>query len=218
MVMQAGQGLAVDIDYLQRIQSSARRMSNLIKDLLAYSRISTQQESARSVELDDVIRTVLIDLEYAIQKAEASILTDPLPVIMGNASQLGQLFQNLIGNALKFHRRNVISQPAGPQIKISAQVVNAADLPVVVSPARPAMAYYRIDVSDNGIGFDEKYANQIFQVFQRLHNRDEFDGTGVGLAICQRVATNHGGAITASGKLNEGATFHVYLPVLSHSS
>jgi signal transduction histidine kinase len=130
-----------------------------------------------------------------------------LPVIFGDPTQLGQLFQNLLSNALKFRREDVT-----PIISVRAQSVFAPDLPPSVRPARSTHQYYRIDVADNGIGFEEKYLDRMFEVFQRLHGKGEFSGTGIGLAICEKVVTNHGGAITASSQPGQGATFSVYLP------
>lgn len=121
--------------------------------------------------------------------------------------QLGQLFQNLIGNALKFRRADTALY-----IRVQCRLVAAAAIPGTVRIARQTTAYYQIDVIDNGIGFEEKYLDRIFQVFQRLHSRREFSGTGIGLAICEKVVANHGGAITAASQLNHGTTFSVYLP------
>jgi signal transduction histidine kinase len=120
---------------------------------------------------------------------------------------LGQLFQNLFSNAIKFHQKDT-----APHICVTTQLVAFADLPPSVKPTRRAKHYHRIDVTDNGIGFEEKYLDRIFQVFQRLHSKDKFDGTGIGLAICEQVAANHGGAITAASQPGQGATFSVYLP------
>ena len=194
-------------DYLLRMQASASRMSVLIKDLLTYSRISTQQDSSATVSLTSVINAVLADLDLAIQETVALVRVDSLPTVQGDKSQLGQLFQNLLNNALKFRKTG---QP--PQISITCQTIAATDLPPSVWPTREATAYYRIDVADNGIGFDEQYVDRIFQVFQRLHGRSQFAGTGIGLAICEKVTANHGGAITAQSQPDEGAIFSVYLP------
>ena len=194
-------------DYLLRMQASASRMSVLIKDLLTYSRISTQQDSSATVSLTSVINAVLADLDLAIQETVALVRVDSLPTVQGDKSQLGQLFQNLLNNALKFRKTGQT-----PQISITCQTIAATDLPPSVWPTREAIAYYRIDVADNGIGFDEQYVDRIFQVFQRLHGRSQFAGTGIGLAICEKVTANHGGAITASSQPGEGAIFSVYLP------
>ena len=194
-------------DYLGRMQSSANRMSTLIRDLLTYSRISTQQDSSSSVALDTVLNAVLSDLDLVILETGAVVTVAPLPIVQGDKSQLGQLFQNLLSNALKFHKPG-----ESPRISITSQTVAARDLPPVVKPTRIAMAHYCIAVTDNGIGFEEKYAERIFQVFQRLHGKSQYAGTGIGLAICEKVVANHGGAITAQSQPGKGATFTIYLP------
>lgn len=195
------------IDVLNRMQSAANRMSVLIRDLLSFSRISTQRDTNALVPLSKVLNNVLLDLELAIAENSAVIDVADLPTVLGDALQLGQLFQNLISNALKFRHADTV-----PRIRISSQLVAADDLPPTVKPSRAAPAYHRIDVQDNGIGFDPKYVDRIFQVFQRLHSRSNFAGTGIGLAICEKVATNHGGTITATSQPGKGATFSVYLP------
>ncbi|UFH53194.1 PAS domain S-box protein [Spirosoma sp. KNUC1025] len=199
---QIGEGL----DYLERMQTAAGRMSLLIRDLLAFSRISTRQENVAVVSLNQVITDVLDDLEVAVKQTGAQIQVDKLPAIFGDASQLRQLFQNLLSNALKFQKAGRV-----PVIQIQTENVTASLLPV--KPARLAATYHRISVSDNGIGFDEKYLDRIFQVFQRLHGRNEYVGTGIGLAICEKVVANHGGVITAVSQPGQGATFLIYLPV-----
>ncbi len=200
--------LGAGVDYLERMQGASRRMSALIEDLLAFSRVSTQKDITEQVELNHVIRTVLMDLDFAVQETKAVISVGQLPVIEGDPLQLGQLYQNLISNALKFHLPNQV-----PHIEINAEVVNSADLPNMVKPVRFAPAYHRIDLRDNGIGFDDKYTNRIFQIFQRLHGKTEYAGTGIGLAICEKVANNHGGAITATSNPGQGAVFSVYFPL-----
>ena len=199
--------LGAGVDYLERMQAAARRMSILIKDLLTFSRISTRQDASAAVSLTQIISTTLADLELSIQETGAIIDMGPLPTVQGDASQLGQLFQNLLSNALKFRRPNV-----SPVIRIRAQSITVVDLPSTIQPGRPASAYHRIDIADNGIGFEPKYLDRIFQVFQRLHGKSEFAGTGIGLAICEKVAINHGGAITATSQPGKGATFSIFLP------
>jgi light-regulated signal transduction histidine kinase (bacteriophytochrome) len=194
--------------HLGRMQAAADRMSRLIKDLLNFSRISTQQEVFQSVSLTEVVTTVLSDLDLRIEEVNAVIEVGPLPSLQGDRLQLEQLFLNLLSNSLKFRQANV-----PPEIRVSSQKVAAISLPPSVKPTRPAAIYHRIDVTDNGIGFEAKYVDRIFQVFQRLHNRKDFAGTGVGLAICEKVVDHHGGAITAVSQPGEGATFSVYLPV-----
>ncbi|AUD04234.1 GAF domain-containing sensor histidine kinase [Spirosoma pollinicola] len=196
-------------DLVVRMQTAARRMSGLIKDLLTFSRISTRQEATSSVPLNQVINTALQDLEIPIREAGAHIEIDLLPVVHGDFGQLGQLFQNLLSNALKFRQQDVPTH-----IQIRAQITPATALPASVKPARKVAMYHRIEVTDNGIGFDSKYLDRVFQVFQRLHSRSEFSGTGIGLAICEKVAINHGGAITAISQPGLGATFQVYLPTI----
>lgn len=207
-----GEELGEGLDYLNRMQVAAKRMSALIKDLLTYSRISTRQEISAPLSLDAVIRHTLTDLELAITDTKAVVDVAPLTTILGDCSQLGQLFQNLISNALKFRRQHPDGTFEPPHIRIGVHRVLSQDLPPTIRPARIVQAYQRIDVSDNGIGFDQKYADRIFQVFQRLHGKSEFDGTGIGLAICEKVAANHGGAITATSEPGQGATFSLYLP------
>ncbi|KAB7730491.1 response regulator [Rudanella paleaurantiibacter] len=195
-------------EHLTRMQAAANRMSTLIRDLLSFSRISTRQEAVAPVSLAHILQDVLADLEVTIQETGAQMHIEPLPTVPGDRSQLRQLFQNLIANALKFQAPGI-----APAIWVREERIEAADLPPTVKPARRARAFHRIDVRDNGIGFDEKYVDRIFQVFQRLHGRNQFSGTGIGLAICQKVASNHGGAIVASSRPGEGSTFSLYLPV-----
>ncbi|NEU70133.1 PAS domain S-box protein [Spirosoma agri] len=197
-----------ELIYIDRMQIAAGRMSLLIRDLLTFSRISIRQVTATPVALDHLVKDVLENLSVAIDESQAVVQVGILPVVPGDDLQLNQLVQNLLSNALKFRRTD-----RNPHIQINATDVLASELPPAVKPARQADAYYRIDVTDNGIGFEEKYLDRIFQVFQRLHGRNEFAGTGVGLAICQKVVTNHGGAITASSRPGQGTTFSVYLPI-----
>ncbi|GAB2557581.1 PAS domain-containing sensor histidine kinase [Spirosoma aerophilum] len=197
-----------EVDYLERMQSAAARMSTLIKDLLNYSRISTQRDASGPVMLDEVVRQVISTLELTIKETGAQILVQPLPTVLGDASQLGQLFQNLLSNALKFRRPD-----STPHVEIKSRWLTWEHLPASIKPDRGTLAYHQIDVIDNGIGFDEKYVNRIFQVFQRLHGKGEYAGTGIGLAICEKVVVNHGGAITARSQPGQGTVFSIYLPV-----
>ncbi len=204
------QDSAVDAEsamYIERMQSAASRMSTLIRDLLTYARIDTHREPNQPVPLNEVITDVQFTLELGLSETEATVDVAALPTVPGDFSQLSQLFQNLLGNALKFRRPDV-----SPHIQIRAERVEAGQLPTSVRPAHPADYYCRIDVIDNGIGFDTKYTDRIFQVFQRLHGKSQYAGTGIGLAVCQKVAANHGGGITAHSRPNEGTTFSVYLP------
>ncbi|WP_171037794.1 PAS domain-containing sensor histidine kinase [Dyadobacter luticola] len=200
--------LGAGAEYIDRMQASAKRMSSLIDDLLSFSRVSTNKDLTTPVNLDEVISSALLDLDLAIQQSKAKLSIGALPTVHGDSSQLVQLFQNIISNALKFQEPD-----STPVINISARTIPSQDLPESVRPARQCEAYYQIDVEDNGIGFDERYTDRIFQIFQRLQGRSQFTGTGIGLAICQKVAINHGGAITANSQVGQGSTFKVFLPV-----
>jgi PAS domain S-box-containing protein len=203
-----GDQLGNGVEYLERMQASAHRMSLFIKDLLAFSRISTYRDRTELVSLTGIVNVVLTDLELIIEETNGVVEIDALPMVKGDKSQLGQLFQNLISNALKFHRPGI-----SPLIYIKNHQLTARDLPSSVKPTRVANVYHCISISDNGIGFDEKYLDRIFQIFQRLHGKSQFSGTGIGLAICEKVVANHGGAITARSRPGEGSIFSVYLPV-----
>jgi len=203
-----GAELGDGVDYLQRMQMAAKRMSNLIEDLLMFSRISSKSERIESVNLNTVLKSVLTDLELVIQESGAVIQMDDLPVITGDVSQLGQLFQNLLSNAIKFSKKDMT-----PRIRISVTKLALTELPPSFVPAKSTRSYYQIAVTDNGIGFDQNYSDRIFQLFQRLHGRSEYSGTGIGLAICEKVAVNHGGTIMVKSQPGEGSTFSVILPM-----
>ncbi|GAB2522946.1 PAS domain-containing sensor histidine kinase [Spirosoma aerophilum] len=194
--------------YLSRLTKAGARMSTLIRDLLAFSRIATQQAVLNDVSVQRIVHQALDNLSIAVEESQAQITLGDLPVVRGDGMQLSQLFQNLLSNALKFRRPGIV-----PQIRVIAHQIVRRDLPADVHPTRLTTAYWRITVSDNGIGFEEKYKDRIFQVFQRLHGKDEFSGTGIGLAICQKVVINHGGAMTADSQPGQGASFNIYLPV-----
>ncbi|WP_158500592.1 sensor histidine kinase [Spirosoma radiotolerans] len=194
-------------DYLRRMQAAARRMSHLIRDLLNYSRLSSAPTVFAPVSMSLLVEEILDDLETTISRSGAQITVGELPILPGDATQLRQLMQNLVSNAIKFSQK-----PAGmAQVAINSRHVAGADIPALV-PLSTESVYWEIRVSDNGIGFDEQYLDQIFEVFQRLHTKQQFSGSGIGLAICKRVVENHGGWITADSQLGQGATFRVYLP------
>ena len=191
---------------LNRIQDASKRMSAMIDDLLAYSRLTTREGDFDEVPLDDVIQSVLADLELSIQEQKTDIIVEDLPAVWGNRSQLTQLIQNLVSNAVKYRLPDQESV-----IRLSYRSVDEAEketLPKLL----PDHRYIRLEVSDNGIGFDEIYLDRIFQMFQRLHGRSEFSGSGIGLALCKKVVQNHHGYITAQSEPGKGATFIVYLP------
>jgi PAS domain S-box-containing protein len=204
-------------DYLDRMQNAATRMRGLIDDLLAFSRVIRSGDPFVHVDLALVTKEVLGDLEVRIEKSGAKVEVGPLPVIEADPMQMRQLLLNLIGNSLKF-------QPAGatPIVKIRSRLIDpdsAVDtayfkrLSTCADQAQAGQQLCEISVEDNGIGFDEKYSDKIFAVFQRLHGRNEYEGTGVGLAVCRRIADRHHGTIIAKSKPGEGATFIVTLPV-----
>lgn len=194
-------------DYLDRMQSAARRMSILIKDLLAYSRITTHRDSFRPVSLDEVVHNALTTLDMLMLESKAVVETDALPTVQGDATQLEQLMQNLLSNALKFKKPDQT-----PHIQLRATRLAAGELPPAVHPTKAVPRYVRIDVVDNGIGFAQKDSSLIFNVFQRLHTRSQYEGTGIGLAVVDKVVRNHGGAVTATSEPGAGTTFSVYLP------
>ncbi|MCE7059766.1 ATP-binding protein [Dyadobacter sp. CY343] len=195
---------------LGRINASGQRMSALVKDLLAYALVDSRQQKYGLVSLNSVMADVLETLAHEIQEREAIIEIDQLGVLEGDNAQLAHLFQNLISNAIKFTPRG-----EKPHIHIEYLRRNKADLPFDLKLSSNTEVFHQINVRDEGIGFDVKYLDRIFQVFQRLHTQNDFEGTGIGLAICERVASNHGGVITAISSPGEGSTFCVYLPVFS---
>ena len=194
-------------DMLRRMQSAASRMGTLIQDLLAYSQLATQNGPMEPVDLTAVLVGIQSDLELVIADKQAQVTVPSLPTIRGNAGQLRQLFQNLLTNALKFTKSGI-----PPRITLFVQPVAADEVPDRV-PNRQRRSWVAIDVADNGIGFDETYQERIFQLFERLHGRAEYAGTGIGLAVCLKVAENHGGTIVARSQPGQGATFTMYLPV-----
>lgn len=205
------------IEIVERMQAAAERMSLLIRDLLDYSRIATHRETFRSFSLAKLIEDIIEDLWYPIEQTNATIRLgthEDLPDITGDRLQLRQLFQNLLSNALKFCQKDGNGLPIAPIVHISAQQIPGSAVPVAIQPVLSTKrAYWAIAITDNGIGFDSKYAEQIFQVFQRLHARHEFTGTGIGLAIVKKVVEQHDGAVQVQSRIGEGTTFTVYLPV-----
>ncbi|WP_169921735.1 sensor histidine kinase [Spirosoma rigui] len=193
-------------DIIRRMQAATGRMQELIRGLLAYSRLNTEKPSFRMVLLNALVNDVLGDLETAITDRQAAVEVATLPVIRGNAIQLRQLFQNLLSNALKFTPHDRV-----PQVQISASVFSHEQMKALYPESLGE--YLSISVRDNGIGFEQKYADRIFNLFQRLHGRNEFAGTGIGLAVCKKVVDNHGGYLTAHSQPGMGTTFNIYLPV-----
>ena len=187
------------LDYLSRMQNAAARMQVLIQDLLTLSRVASNSKPYASVDLNDVVSTVVSDLEMRIQDCQGRVEIGLLPTIWGDRGQMAQLFQNLIGNGLKFRKPG-----QNPLVKVLSELQKLAS----------GEAAWWITVEDNGIGFDEKYRDRIFQIFQRLHGRNEYEGTGIGLAICRKIVERHSGSITASSTPGAGAKFLITLPHL----
>lgn len=188
------------IDYLDRMQNAAARMRTLIVDLLSFSRVSSKEQPFEVVDLERVTKEVLSDLEVKMEETGATVEISDLPVIDADPMQMRQLMQNLIGNALKFQQKDTV-----PIINIRARLLG--------SDGNVAADRCQISVKDNGIGFDEKHTVKIFAVFQRLHGRVEYEGSGVGLAICRKIAERHNGSITAESAPGDGATFIITLPL-----
>ncbi|WP_338869771.1 ATP-binding protein [Spirosoma sp. SC4-14] len=200
-------------ELISRMQAAASRMSLLIRDLLDYSRISSQRNAFRSFALAKLLDDIIEDLWHPIQESKARIELAELPELIGDRLQLRQLFQNLLSNALKFYRTDASGLPIPPLIRVSSRLMTPEELPKeLAKDLRLDRAYWTIDVTDNGIGFEQHYAEQIFQVFQRLHTRQQFSGTGIGLAVVKKVVEQHDGAIRAQSRPGEGTTFTVYLP------
>jgi len=192
------------IDYVNRTIKSAERMQTLITDLLAYSRLSSKVMPEKT-DLNEVLQEVLSDFDYLIERKNAIIKTNELPTIDSIPSQLRQVFQNLIGNALKFSVDIRI-----PHIEISSELIANKDFDAPVSASGK---YCRIMVKDNGIGFDEIYLDRIFIIFQSLNDRQTYEGTGIGLAIAKKIIEKHNGLITAKSEVGNGATFIMVLPL-----
>jgi len=180
-------------EYLDHAEDSAGRMARLMDGLLAYSRVDTTALSFQPVSLDEVLHEVEANLDAAIRRSDAVIHREPLPVVTGDRSQLVQLFQNLVSNALKYHRPGAV-----PELHLRAERSDGAGVTVLVS--------------DYGIGIDPKNHERIFRLFQRLHTGAEYEGSGVGLAVVRRIVERHGGEVSVESALDAGATFRVTLP------
>lgn len=201
-------------DYLQRMLTSAGRMRRLIDDLLTYSRVSSKAQPFSAVDLNEIAEEVAGDLEGRLQDVNGKLEIGKLPHIEADPTQMRQLFQNLLGNALKFHQKGV-----PPIVQVSAQNVPAPAASAIAGngdgPRTPMQC--EITVQDNGIGFEQEYVDRIFELFQRLHGRDEYQGTGMGLAICRKIVERHAGSITAFSAPGEGSRFVFRLPIQQHT-
>ncbi|MEO5979813.1 MAG: ATP-binding protein [Chryseolinea sp.] len=204
--------------YLQKTFDTATRMRVLINDLLEYSRTANAERKFEKVDLSEIIEEVKMELKESLLEKNATISFDNVSTLNIIRFQFRQLMFNLIGNTLKFSRPGI-----APHIIIKDEIVNRSSLKPMLPASSEREAdsdegvskinYWHITYADNGIGFDQKYATIIFDVFRRLHSNARYNGSGIGLSICKRIAENHGGFITATGRLNEGAQFDIYIPV-----
>jgi len=193
------------VDYFSRMQKAAQRMQTLIDDLLAYSRASSTDHNFEATELREVLEEIKEDLKEDLKMKNAVLESNEMCKAYIIPFQFRQLLYNLIGNALKFAKTDT-----PPHIKINSRIVSGNEL---ANNDLDANAWYcHLSVTDNGIGFEKEYSEKIFEVFQRLHGKDEYEGTGIGLAIVKKIVENHAGIITANSNLNEGATFDIYFP------
>jgi PAS domain S-box-containing protein len=196
----------IESSRVQKVMASAQRMSALIRDLLNFSKLLKTERIFSEVDLNQVLKNVLDDFELKISETSAWVTLEELPVVEASPQQMNQLFYNLISNSLKFRNDQVKAE-----IVIRARLLDSSEVsqyPELV----PSMTYYDITVADNGIGFNPKYERQIFEVFKRLHTRVKYEGTGIGLALCRKIARNHGGEIFAQSVEGHGSEFHVLLP------
>jgi len=191
--------------YFGKINSSAARMTELIKAVLNYSRLSQENQHFDKVDLNEILNHVLVDFELLIEEKQAEITGDDLPKISGISLQISQLFSNLIGNSLKFSENK-------PKIQIRSQIVNCDSIPFETN-LQPETDYLELVFKDQGIGFDQQYADKIFTIFQRLHDRASYSGTGIGLALCKRIVENHSGYINVKSNPGKGTAFYIYLPI-----
>jgi signal transduction histidine kinase len=191
--------------FFPRIMAASARMSQLIKDVLHYAQISDGTDEMSEVDLNTIFENVISDLEVAIREKDAEVTADLLPNIKGNSIQLHQLFANLINNSIKFNSSK-------PVISITSRLLHKNEVLTRHRNIVEAQAYVELKFTDNGIGFDQKYAQQVFEIFQRLQDRSTYSGTGIGLAVCKKIVENHQGLIDVQSVPGEGTTFTVLLP------
>jgi light-regulated signal transduction histidine kinase (bacteriophytochrome) len=191
--------------FITRIQNAGERMQALIKDILLFSQTSIEKPVFIETDLNNILNDVLAELDSIIDEKKAKMLVEPLPMLCVNPVLIRPLFHNLISNALKYARKNV-----DPVIRIYSEYSTVQESG---GSDENKNKYCRIYVEDNGIGFEQKYSEQIFGMFKRLHLNSEFEGTGIGLALCKKIVEEHNGFITARSKVNEGSIFIISLPM-----
>src|SRR5215203_59594 len=193
-------------NHLNRIKHSAQRMQNLLNDLLLYSHVSMNEKSFEEVDLNKIVDDVIHNLREEIVETDTQIKAEKLPVIKGMPFQIKQLFENLISNSIKYKQDNM-----PPSITIGGCVVDENEVNEIIY--KESDLYYKLFIKDNGVGFDQVYAEKIFKLFQRLHTKTDKPGTGIGLTICKKIVDNHNGFIKATSEINKGTTFEIYLPL-----
>jgi light-regulated signal transduction histidine kinase (bacteriophytochrome) len=189
---------------ISRIQKAAERMQTLITDILTFSKISVDKPSFVECDINGLISDILVEMDEELRNKKAKVIVDKLPNLFVNPNLIKPLFHNLIGNALKYQKKNI-----DPEVKITSDITGALNGKIKDTNNK----YCRIFIEDNGIGFDQKYAEEIFGMFKRLHHNTEFEGTGIGLALCKKIVEQHKGYISARSKINEGSTFIVSIPL-----
>ena len=189
---------------VEKINFSVNRMETLIDDILVLTKIHSDTHREEDVDLNKILKQVMDEMDEQIRQTQTTINSKKLPSIKGNSNQVFYLFKNLISNAIKFQKPGSV-----PHITISSEVSKAGDLNL----SDQHEEYVKISFEDNGFGFDQHYSKKIFQVFQRLHGKYEFEGTGIGLAICKKIMENHNGSITAESELGKGSVFNCFFPL-----
>jgi len=194
------------VHYISRIQKAAERMQTLIKDILEISKVDNNKDRFENTDLNMLVEDIVTDMGTTVSEKKAKVTVQSLPSIEVNPGLMRPLFSNLIGNALKYSRKNI-----PPVINISAEPV-VLNPPAIAGKKQPLKKFWRIFVDDNGIGFNQKYADQVFDMFVRLHGNSEYEGTGIGLALCKQIVEKHKGYISVLSKENEGSSFIISLP------
>ena len=189
---------------IEKINAAVHRMEILLEDILVLTKIHSDQHREEDVDLNKILSHVIDEMSEQILQTKTEIHSKQLPVLKGNGNQLFYLFKNLIGNAIKFQKPGSV-----PQLTIDSEIVNGSEVKI----NEPRDEYLKLSFIDNGFGFDQRYAKKIFQVFQRLHGKQEFEGTGIGLAICKRIMENHSGIITVESEQGNGSVFSCYFPL-----